>query len=70
MSTIKGHDCEAAAVREDTISIDVPSQSDPKLTYRVHAQNGVVTCNCRGYQSHSHCKHQEAVRLLMEEKTQ
>lgn len=50
-----------------TFSIDVPSQSDPKTTYRVHAQSGVVTCSCRGYTTYSHCKHQEAVKRLLEE---
>lgn len=59
-------EAEAASMPE-TFTIDVPSQTDPKLTYRVHAQNGVVTCSCRGWNTHHKCKHQDAVKRLLEE---
>lgn len=51
-------------------TIRVQSQTDPKLEYTLHFANGIVECNCRGFLSHKHCKHAEAVaRLLQEELT-
>ena len=38
--------------------------------YRVDAYRGVAVCNCPGYRSHGHCRHEKEVRDEMEENTQ
>ena len=60
----------AHAAAGQVCTVRVRSQTDPKLEYMVQfvaTSPPVVTCNCRGYNSHGHCKHAEAVARLIEE---
>lgn len=52
----------------ETLTVHVASESDPKITYTLHHQNGVVTCNCRGYASYKRCKHATALEAVLKEK--
>lgn len=54
------------AAREATLTVHVASESDPKLTYTLHVQGDTITCNCRGYNTAGHCKHQRALRGVLE----
>ena len=51
----------------ETLTVQVASQTDPSKKYTLHALGDVITCNCQGYQSHSHCKHQTALRAVLNE---
>lgn len=53
----------------DVLTVTVQSQTDPSLTYTLHARNTTATCNCRGYQSFNHCKHQRALEAVLKEKS-
>lgn len=52
---------------QDVLIVEVPSQTDPTLTYKVHALGGEASCNCRGWSSHRHCKHVDAVLNSLKE---
>lgn len=51
----------------DTLTVHIPSQSDPALTYTLHAHGDEITCSCRGYNSHQRCKHATALKAVLAE---
>jgi hypothetical protein len=51
----------------EVLTLSVPSQSDAKLTYTMHVCGDEITCSCRGFNSHKHCKHQDALRRVFKE---
>lgn len=51
----------------EVLTVAVPSQSDPKLTYTMHVRGDEITCSCRGFNTHSHCYHQDALRRVFRE---
>lgn len=49
-----------------TQTIRVPSESDPSREYTLHvADADSITCNCRGYLTAKHCKHQAALSAAL-----
>lgn len=59
---------EREARERETLVVRVKSETDPKREYTLHALGDVVTCNCRGYLTHSKCKHQAALVAVLKEK--
>lgn len=51
----------------DVLIVEVSSQTDARITYKVHALGNQASCNCRGWSSHHHCKHADAVLNLLKE---
>jgi len=51
----------------EALTVHVASESDPKLTYTLHALGDVITCSCRGYQTYKKCKHQTALDAVLKE---
>jgi len=51
----------------EVLTVTVPSESDPTLSYVLHARGEDITCSCRGFNSHRHCKHQDALRRVIRE---
>lgn len=50
----------------ETLTVHVASETDPKVTYTLHVQGDTITCNCRGYNTAGHCKHQRALKSVLE----
>lgn len=53
-----------------TTTIDVPSASEPGITYCVSRRGDYVTCTCKGYQYRGKCKHAEAFAPSREERVE
>ena len=55
-------------VRQDTAPhlFAVESETDPEQWYQVFANGTVMKCTCKGYLSHKHCKHLEAVQAYLQ----
>ena len=56
-------------VRQDTAPhlFAVESETDPEQWYQVFANGTVLKCTCKGYLSHKHCKHLEAVQQYLQQ---
>lgn len=54
----------------EVLTVFAPSQTDPKVRYRMHVQGDEITCSCRGFLSHGRCKHQDALRRVLSEDNQ
>ena len=56
-------------VRQDTAPhlFAVESETDPEQWYQVFANGTVMKCTCKGYLSHKHCQHLEAVQAYLQQ---